>query len=111
MTSANCANPKCSAELPVVPPGGTRTPCPKCGGTSVKFSVAESFSASVSVRTSVKLTPTGQERDWRQRWDQICRDLNRIEAPRQTAAVGGPEIQTARQELLSFYIQAYHLKD
>jgi hypothetical protein len=58
----------------------------------------------------MKLTPSAQKRDWRQRWVQIQDQLKRVLACH-TEPMSGESIQAANHDLNSFFIQTYHLKD
>lgn len=54
--------------------------------------------------------PGEQDRDWRQRWQQIQSHLTRILTSR-TETMSASAIHAALHELQSFFVQAYHLKD
>ena len=64
----------------------------------------------IGARYEVEVIPAIQERDWRQRWDQIQHSLGTLLALR-TEQISKETIQTARHQLQSFYVQAYSLKD
>jgi hypothetical protein len=109
MDCVRCAT--CEAVRPLELIGSEqRARCPVCGGTSLSVSVSLTATVSVSATVTSELTPPGQERDWRQRWDQIRADLDKVIAAR-TDNPSRESIYAARYQLHSFYVQAYHLKD
>jgi hypothetical protein len=67
-------------------------------------------SASATDHVSVVLTPTDQARDWKRRWLEIERRAAELQQPR-TGSISGESVHMARDELHSFYIECYHLKD
>lgn len=87
-----------------------RTPCPTCGGTALTF--AESLHESLCISDQLRggLYPAAQAHDWQVRWEAIQRELCKIEAP-QVGIMSGPAIHDVTQQLRSFFVQAYHLKD
>lgn len=66
--------------------------------------------ASATDHVSVVVTPTDQARDWRRRWLEIERRSTALNRPR-AGSIGGDSVHVARDELHSFYIECYHLKD
>lgn len=87
-----------------------RPPCPQCGGTALIFDVSIHESISVSDKFLTELVPGNQARDWTQRWAQVQKELQCVSSPRMEI-MSGEEIHAWLQQLFSFYIQAYHLKD
>jgi len=87
-----------------------RTPCSTCGTTTLQYRRQLTCVASVSASVSTALTPGKQIRDWRLRWEQIRQKAIRLSVvhtgPRSAAA-----IHAAAQEIIDFYVFAYHLKD
>jgi hypothetical protein len=53
--------------------------------------------------------PADQVRDWRQRWDRVQAMSRLLDAP--LAEVSAESVQRWRQDLHSFFIHCYHLKD
>lgn len=104
--------PRCGlARDPALAGDSGRPPCPNCGTTSLHISVSVTESIGhVADSVSVRLTPGQQARDWRQRWIEIKTHEQNLQKPRieQLSAVS---IHSARHDLHSFYVQAYHLKD
>ena len=99
------------ARDPALTSGTDRPPCPNCGATSLHISVNITETvAHVSDSVSIRLTPGLQARDWRQRWIEIEAHEQKLQKPHaeQLSAV---TIHSARHDLHSFYVQAYHLKD
>jgi hypothetical protein len=64
----------------------------------------------VITSVSAALTPGDHERDWKRRWEEAERGLARIKQPR-TGDLSAEAVNAAHQELQSFFIQTYHLKD
>jgi hypothetical protein len=105
--------PRCGARWPAefahtVP----RPACPDCGATGVGIAYSLTLAEEIDIadELTASLRPTDQSRGWQRRWTELQRDLDRLHEPR-TVQLSGEAIQGARQELQSFYIQAYHLKD
>ncbi len=92
------------------PPEGSPGGCPECGATSktVYIEVADELNLADALET--KATPGDQSQDWKGRWADLTRDVERLEAPRDSE-LSNDNILSAARELLSFYIRAYHLKD
>jgi hypothetical protein len=70
-------------------------------GLATEVDVAGSLSIAVG---------THPARDWRRRWEILQEDLVELETPR-SGELSGRAIHAAAQQLQSFYIQLYHLKD
>jgi len=87
-----------------------RLPCPECGGTSLTTNAVVSEALTVSERFWSELTPGSQVRNWELRWKLIKGQLQSILEPR-IEAMSGELIHFAAQELFSFFISTYHLKD
>lgn len=56
------------------------------------------------------MTPCGQEETWQAHWQKVPDRLNEISRPR-PEPISGAAIKQARQELLDFFVFAYHLRD
>jgi len=67
-------------------------------------------SITITDRVDAVLTPVDQTRDWRRRWTEVQRELGEVLKPRQ-GGMSGDAIHAAANELHSFFIHAYHLKD
>lgn len=87
-----------------------RPPCPKCGATALTFGVSIEESISVSVQCLTELIPGNQARDWKQRWRQAQKDLQSVTSP-SAETMSRESIHAWLQQLFSFFIHAYHLKD
>ena len=87
-----------------------RTPCPTCGGTTLTFTESLQVSIGLSDQLGGGLYPAAQARDWHVRWDAIQRELCEIEATH-VDIMSGAAIHDAAQQLFSFFIQAFHLRD
>ncbi len=66
--------------------------------------------SSVSAELSVELEVPLEERDWRHRWKRLQAHAQELSSPR-SDSMSGDSIRAARNDLHSFYIDAYHLKD
>ena len=87
-----------------------RPPCPQCGGTALMFGVSIEESISFSVQCLAELIPGNQARDWKQRWKQAQKDLQSVSSP-SAETMSGESIHEWLQQLFSFFIHTYHLKD
>lgn len=87
-----------------------RPPCPKCRGTALTFAVSIEESISISAQCSAELIPGNQARDWKQRWSQVQKDLQSVSSA-SAEVMSGESIHALLQQLFSFFIHAYHLKD
>lgn len=87
-----------------------RPPCPKCGGTALKFGELIEESISASVQCLGELIPGNQSRDWKQRWNQAQKSLQSVLSP-STETMSRESIHAWLQQFFSFFIHAYHLKD
>lgn len=74
------------------------------------FGVSIEESISISEQCFAKLIPGNQARDWKQRWSQAQKDLQSISSP-SAETMSGDSIHGWLQQLFSFFIHAYHLKD
>ena len=74
--------------------------------------IKEFVSATIHTTSEVfaDLVPGKQVRDWKQRWTLIQSDLEQLLAGT-TAEMSSESIHSFHQQLLSFYIHAYHFKD
>jgi hypothetical protein len=90
--------------------GFERPPCPTCGETAliINLDIHDSLTASDFMESS--LEPGEQDRDWKRRWENIKLALQALNAPH-TESMGRDTIHAAVQQLYSFFVQAYHLKD
>jgi hypothetical protein len=86
-----------------------KLPCPECGATGVSFQlgIASEINVAGALRVGLGTVPS---RDWKRRWEVLQHELARLRTPR-VGEVSGDAVHAAQQELQSFYIQAYHLKD
>ena len=87
-----------------------RPPCPYCGATTVAFSVSACATVKVTSRVSLALRPDDQRQDWGRCWEDIQEQGRELLTPI-TGTMSSSAIQSARQRLGSFYVNAYHLKD
>lgn len=87
-----------------------RPPCPQCGGAALTFAVSIEESISASAQCSAELIPGNQARDWKQRWSQVQKDIQSVSSP-SVETMSGESIHAWLQQLFSFFIHAYHLKD
>lgn len=86
-----------------------RPPCPECGGTGVniRIGIATEVNTAASINLALGAHPS---RDWKRRWEIVQREIGRLHAPR-ARDFSGDAVHAAQQELQSFFIQVYHLKD
>lgn len=91
-------------------PTTERPPCPVCGGTALKTALEVCDGATASDMYSSALELGQQDRNWKQRWENIKSEYQSLSAPH-TESMGGDTIHAAVQQLYSFFVQAYHLKD
>ena len=91
-------------------PAEKRPPCPDCGATALVMT--ETLSAEVRISTDITtgLTPGRQDRDWKLRWEQLDFRLPQVIGSR-PGERGEREIHAAAQDLMEFFVSAYHLKD
>ena len=75
---------------------------------TIGVSIEESIS--VSVHCFAELVPGNQSRDWNQRWKLVQDEIQLICSPH-TEVMSGESIHASLQQLFSFLIHAYHLKD
>jgi hypothetical protein len=75
---------------------------------TIAVSIEESIS--FSAQCSSELIPGNQARDWKQRWLQVQKDLQSVSSP-SAERMCGESIHAWLQQLYSFFIHAYHLKD
>ena len=95
-------------------------------GTTRHVADSASLTDSVSVSTStvrhvseelsltghldMEFRPADQARDWKRRWKEIERKAAELQEPR-SDGMSGNTLQAAGDELHTFYISCYHLKD
>lgn len=108
-TSVSCG--ECGAACPAslaseVP----RPPCPECGSKALAFEVGIAEELDVALSISASFKPGDQSLGWSRRWEAAQSQLTKLLAPR-TEGLSGEAIKDARDELLRYYVQTYHLKD
>lgn len=109
MNAVNCST--CGAPRPLELCTTLDRPlCPQCGGTALTFAASVEEYISVSTACFGELIPGDQIRDWNQRWAQIQNDFQCLSAA-YTDTMSRESIHAALQQLFSFFIHAYHLKD
>lgn len=86
-----------------------RPPCSVCGATGITLTIEAATEVNIAGTVNVSLGAV-PERDWSRRWEVLTRERERLHAPRAGELSAGA-VQSALQELQSFFIQAYHLKD
>jgi hypothetical protein len=88
-----------------------RPPCPDCGETAVHYTrhVSE-IVVSQSITVSYEMTPADQSRGWQLRWRTLHAELAELTVPWH-GGVTTRKIEEAERTLLSFFVDAYHLKD
>jgi hypothetical protein len=77
-------------------------------GIAMRVEVADEIG--IADELTAGLEPGDSSRGWERRWEQVQRELERLEAPH-TDQLSGDAIHAAHQRLQSFFIQAYHMKD
>jgi hypothetical protein len=87
-----------------------RPPCVECGSKSLAFQVSIADEAGVTDGLSASLRPGDQSLGWSRRWEAAQDQLVKLLAPRNDE-LSGKAIKDARDELLSFYVRAFHIKD
>lgn len=87
-----------------------RPVCPNCGTSTVKISMHVTSIVQVAGSASLRLKPEIQYPGWCQRWAKIQADIQRLTLPR-TEPLSSNAIHLAYNELHSFFVQLYHLKD
>jgi hypothetical protein len=87
-----------------------RPPCPKCGASGIAVELQAAEELTIVEELTIALEPADQSRDWKRRWEEVQRELERVRSPH-AEQLSGDAIHAARQQLHSFYIQTYHLKD
>jgi hypothetical protein len=86
-----------------------RPPCRCCGANAVHVRLGVASEINVAAELSVALG-AAPARDWRRPWIVLQHELARLREPR-TGELSGVETHAALQDLQSFFIHAYHLKD
>ncbi len=92
------------------PPGEAetvnRTPCPQCGATAIRLSPSpDPWSSGI---TSFDVEVMTEE--WERRWRGLEREIERL-VERRREPVSREAAAAALQNIRSFYVSAYHLKD
>jgi hypothetical protein len=77
---------------------------------ALTIAVSIELTVSVSMQYLTELIPGNQARDWKQRWSQIQKNLHSVSSPR-TEIMSAESIYGWAQQLFSFFIYTYHLKD
>jgi hypothetical protein len=72
-----------------------------------RLGIASEVNVAGSLRVGLGTVPS---RDWRRRWEVLQQELAHLRAAR-GGEFSGDAVHAAQQQLQSFYIQAYHLKD
>lgn len=110
LTSVDVICARCGAlRDPSLASVSDKLPCPECGATGVIFQLGIASEVNVAGSLSVGLG-TVPSRDWKRRWEVLQQKLARLRTPR-VGELSGDAVHAAQQELQSFYIHAYHLKD
>lgn len=110
LKDVRCAKCGCDRGTDTTLTATTRTPCRQCGATSLRYERHFTAVATANASVSTALTPGRQERDWQLRWAQIQTRVVRLGKPR-TEPRGAAAIHDAAQEVLDFFVFAYHFKD
>lgn len=109
MTSTRCS--KCgTSRAPEIANMAVRPPCPHCGETGLIHGVEIIESLTATASLTAELIPGNQIRDWKQRWRTTQEELQVILSPH-SETMSSESIHAALQNLQSFFIQTYHLKD
>lgn len=107
--TVECAN--CGAARPAELANTTpRPPCPQCGTSGLAFQLGIAEELNVAMSVSASLVPGDQSVGWSRRWEAAQDRLAKLLAPR-TEGCSGEAIKNARDDLLVFYVQAFHIKD
>ena len=106
MNEASCTD--CELELAPDHAG----PCPGCGSLARTVSLRGESASVVTVtgELTAELTPGGQARDWRDRWEWLEQTASMLASGKMTP-LGGTAVAAGRNELHAFFVQCYHLKD
>lgn len=98
-------------DLTEPPPPTNRPPCPTCGATSLQFSVSvhESVGA-VGELVSHDLLPGVQPAGWRQRWEQLQRDVDAA-CGTQEGPLSAEAVRDATTRLYDLFVRTYHLRE
>ncbi len=107
--TVECAN--CGVARPTELASTTPRPaCPECEATAlaVQLNVADKIKVTTAVTAS--LEPGDQSLGWSRRWEAAQGRLAKLLAPR-TEDCSGEAIKNARDDLLAFYVQTFHIKD
>jgi hypothetical protein len=85
---------------------------PLTDSASVSTSTVRHVSEELSLtgHLDMEFRPADQARDWKRRWKEIERKAAELQEPR-SDGMSGNTLQAARDELHTFYISCYHLKD
>jgi hypothetical protein len=87
-----------------------RPPCPSCGGKGIAFQIGVAEEIDTAESLTVGLAPADQSRGWERRWVDAQAHLERLVAAH-PGEFSGAAIHAAGNDLLNFFVQAYHLKD
>jgi hypothetical protein len=79
---------------------------------SASISTVRHVTAELSLtgQLDVEFRPADQVRDWKRRWKELERKSAELQKLR-SGGMSGDSVQAARDELHTFYISCYHLKD
>ncbi len=104
-----CGNPR--IDMTEMPPPTNRTACSDCGSTSLKFSVTvhEHVGAAVD-SVSYDMIPGVQPVGWRQRWQQLQRDVDAVCGP-QSTPMCREAILDVTSRLYDLFVRAYHFRE
>lgn len=100
-----CHKVRAVEDLAMVP----RPPC-ACGASGIAVQVGLAEELNIVGNVDVRLIPPDPERNWEQRWAGMQRDLATITVPA-ASQMSRDEIRRRRDDLLDFFVTAYHLKD
>lgn len=111
--SSSDASPTCSGCGVPRPPGVegvAREPCPECGETGLTYALTIAAEVDVAASITPVMTPGDQAETWQSRWALVQARLATIDRVH-PAPMQGTAIKEAGQELLEFFVLAYHLKE